>query len=244
VSGVVVSSDSLCTEAFEEVGLPINTETVRYLCSLRPFLTRTNLIVTPVVVYILDPSIEPDLNPDEVRATRATRGCIRAQPGTGGQRLLPSAAILPLQHAPRASPPLPERGRPARSPSVSHVVGPAVAEWQTLPVASLRRQATPHRWLHLVRPSFHWSGDNEGEPCTAISSSRPPRSPTGCVPKGSLPGIARSLTYAQKPDFERRAPGQLPRRRLLELATADPIFADPAKAAEADEPPEKVKAKL
>jgi hypothetical protein len=44
--------------AFEEIGLPMEPERVRYLTTLPPFLTRSHLIVTPVVVFILDPLIK------------------------------------------------------------------------------------------------------------------------------------------------------------------------------------------
>ncbi|KAM0745936.1 hypothetical protein T439DRAFT_330292 [Meredithblackwellia eburnea MCA 4105] len=53
-------------EAFEEVGLPTNPECVRYLTSLPPFLSRSLLLVTPVVVFILDASLRPEINPSEV----------------------------------------------------------------------------------------------------------------------------------------------------------------------------------
>ncbi|KAK4057275.1 8-oxo-dGTP diphosphatase [Microbotryomycetes sp. JL221] len=53
-------------EAFEEIGLPPNPNVVRYLTTLPPFLARSLLLVTPVVVFILDSSLKPNLNPDEV----------------------------------------------------------------------------------------------------------------------------------------------------------------------------------
>lgn len=52
--------------AFEEIGLPTNPNSVRYLTSLAPFLARSLLLVTPVVVFILDSSLKPNLNPTEV----------------------------------------------------------------------------------------------------------------------------------------------------------------------------------
>lgn len=57
--------------AFEEVGLPTNTEAIKYLCSLRPFLSRALLLVTPIVVFIVDYSLEPVLNPSEVSSVFA-----------------------------------------------------------------------------------------------------------------------------------------------------------------------------
>ena len=53
-------------EAFEEIGLPMDRETVRCLCMLDPFLTGNDLIVTPVVLLVTDNAINPVLNPDEV----------------------------------------------------------------------------------------------------------------------------------------------------------------------------------
>ncbi|GAA5878532.1 hypothetical protein JCM1840_005540 [Sporobolomyces johnsonii] len=53
-------------EAFEEVGIPIDTTRIRYLTTLPPFLTRSLVLVTPVVCFVLDYSLKPDLNPSEV----------------------------------------------------------------------------------------------------------------------------------------------------------------------------------
>lgn len=55
-------------EAFEEIGLPMSKESVRLLCHLPPFLSRsgTPLLVTPVVCLSLDPTITPNLNLSEV----------------------------------------------------------------------------------------------------------------------------------------------------------------------------------
>lgn len=54
-------------EAFEEIGLPISSESVRHLCNLPPFLSRSApLLVTPVVCFLLDATLKPNLNPAEV----------------------------------------------------------------------------------------------------------------------------------------------------------------------------------
>lgn len=55
-------------EAFEEIGLPMSKESVRLLCHLPPFLSRsgTPLLVTPVVCLSLDPTVKPNLNLSEV----------------------------------------------------------------------------------------------------------------------------------------------------------------------------------
>ncbi|WVQ83165.1 hypothetical protein IAT38_005303 [Cryptococcus sp. DSM 104549] len=53
-------------EAYEEIGLPIDHNKVRKLCSLNQFLTGNSLVVTPVVLLITDNTLTPLLNPDEV----------------------------------------------------------------------------------------------------------------------------------------------------------------------------------
>ncbi|PPQ92758.1 hypothetical protein CVT25_003867, partial [Psilocybe cyanescens] len=57
--------DTARREAFEEVGLPRDRTKVPLLCILEPFLA-AELIVTPVVVLILDNTLRPILNGDEV----------------------------------------------------------------------------------------------------------------------------------------------------------------------------------
>ncbi|KAG8763462.1 hypothetical protein FRC15_007991 [Serendipita sp. 397] len=58
--------DTARREAFEEIGLPIDRRRVPLLCILPPFLARSHLIVTPVVVLITDPTLRPILNAPEV----------------------------------------------------------------------------------------------------------------------------------------------------------------------------------
>jgi hypothetical protein len=54
-------------EAFEEIGLPMSRDSVRYLCHLPPFLSRSApLLVTPIVCFLLDADTKPNLNPREV----------------------------------------------------------------------------------------------------------------------------------------------------------------------------------
>ncbi|KAF8334822.1 NUDIX hydrolase domain-like protein [Amanita rubescens] len=55
-------------EAFEEIGLPRDGRKVPLLCVLEPFLASNDLIVTPVVVLILDLTLQPILNAAEVSA--------------------------------------------------------------------------------------------------------------------------------------------------------------------------------
>ncbi|CAA7259409.1 unnamed protein product [Cyclocybe aegerita] len=57
--------DTARREAFEEIGLPRDRSKVPLLCILEPFLA-AELIVTPVVVLILDNTLRPILNSDEV----------------------------------------------------------------------------------------------------------------------------------------------------------------------------------
>ncbi|KAK7696103.1 hypothetical protein QCA50_000746 [Cerrena zonata] len=53
-------------EAYEEIGLPLDRQKVPLLCILEPFLAATQVIVTPVVVLVLDNTIRPLLNSQEV----------------------------------------------------------------------------------------------------------------------------------------------------------------------------------
>ncbi|KAI9601069.1 hypothetical protein H4Q26_000867 [Puccinia striiformis f. sp. tritici PST-130] len=53
-------------EAQEECGITRNPDKVIKLTSLDPFLTRSNLIVTPIVFFITDQSLMPRLNAKEV----------------------------------------------------------------------------------------------------------------------------------------------------------------------------------
>ncbi|KAF8727746.1 hypothetical protein AX14_007055 [Amanita brunnescens Koide BX004] len=55
-------------EAFEEIGLPRDRQKLPLLCILEPFLASNDLIVTPVVALILDPTLRPILNTAEVSA--------------------------------------------------------------------------------------------------------------------------------------------------------------------------------
>ncbi|CAK9786887.1 hypothetical protein CC85DRAFT_289453 [Cutaneotrichosporon oleaginosum] len=53
-------------EAFEEIGLPMDTERVRCLTLLDYVIAGNQLVVTPVVLLCIDRNINPVLNPDEV----------------------------------------------------------------------------------------------------------------------------------------------------------------------------------
>ncbi|KAJ8087251.1 8-oxo-dGTP diphosphatase [Marasmius tenuissimus] len=58
--------DTARREAFEEIGLPRDRRKVPFLCTLEPFLAGNQLIVTPIVVLILDNTLQPILNHSEV----------------------------------------------------------------------------------------------------------------------------------------------------------------------------------
>ncbi|KAJ7599091.1 NUDIX hydrolase domain-like protein [Mycena floridula] len=60
--------DTARREAFEEIGLPRDRRKVPLLCILEPFLAGNQLIVTPVVVLILDNTLQPILNTSEVQS--------------------------------------------------------------------------------------------------------------------------------------------------------------------------------
>ncbi|KAL0581505.1 8-oxo-dGTP diphosphatase [Marasmius crinis-equi] len=58
--------DTARREAFEEIGLPRDRRKAPLLCTLEPFLAGNQLIVTPIVVLILDNTLQPILNHSEV----------------------------------------------------------------------------------------------------------------------------------------------------------------------------------
>ncbi|KAI6043657.1 NUDIX hydrolase domain-like protein [Pisolithus marmoratus] len=58
--------DTARREAFEETGLPQDPERVPLLCVTEPFLAGNQTVVTPVVVLILDKTLQPSLNESEV----------------------------------------------------------------------------------------------------------------------------------------------------------------------------------
>ncbi|KAJ3903116.1 NUDIX hydrolase domain-like protein [Lentinula edodes] len=60
--------DTARREAFEEIGLPPDQRKVPLLCVLEPFYVAKELLVTPVVVLILDNTLQPILNAPEVTA--------------------------------------------------------------------------------------------------------------------------------------------------------------------------------
>ncbi|KAJ3719169.1 NUDIX hydrolase domain-like protein [Lentinula raphanica] len=60
--------DTARREAFEEIGLPPDRDKVPLLCILEPFYVHRQLLVTPVVVLILDNTLQPILNAPEVTA--------------------------------------------------------------------------------------------------------------------------------------------------------------------------------
>lgn len=61
----ITVEDTARREAFEEIGLVPDRERVPLLCVMEPFLAG-NQIVTPVVVLILDKTMQPNLNESEV----------------------------------------------------------------------------------------------------------------------------------------------------------------------------------
>ncbi|KAH8999472.1 NUDIX hydrolase domain-like protein [Lactarius akahatsu] len=58
--------DTARREAFEEIGLPNDKTKLPLLCVLDPFLAGSQVLVTPVVVLILDNTVQPVLNAPEV----------------------------------------------------------------------------------------------------------------------------------------------------------------------------------
>ncbi|KAI6101712.1 hypothetical protein EDD17DRAFT_1548750 [Pisolithus thermaeus] len=62
----VTVEDTARREAFEETGLPQDPERIPLLCVMEPFLAGYQTVVTPVVVLILDKTLQPSLNESEV----------------------------------------------------------------------------------------------------------------------------------------------------------------------------------
>ncbi|KAI6032370.1 hypothetical protein BKA83DRAFT_4213371 [Pisolithus microcarpus] len=62
----VTVEDTARREAFEETGLPQDPERIPLLCVMEPFLAGNQTVVTPVVVLILDKTLQPNLNESEV----------------------------------------------------------------------------------------------------------------------------------------------------------------------------------
>ncbi|KAF8839314.1 hypothetical protein BDN67DRAFT_886071, partial [Paxillus ammoniavirescens] len=62
----VTVEDTARREAFEETGLPQDRERVPLLCVMEPHLAGGEMVVTPVVVLVLDKTLQPNLNSSEV----------------------------------------------------------------------------------------------------------------------------------------------------------------------------------
>ncbi|KAG6369619.1 hypothetical protein JVT61DRAFT_14188 [Boletus reticuloceps] len=62
----VTVEDTARREAFEEIGLPVDKARVPLLCVMEPHLAKGETLVTPVVVLVLDNSLQPNLNSSEV----------------------------------------------------------------------------------------------------------------------------------------------------------------------------------
>ena len=52
-----------CREAHEEVGLPLSSPDIHILCTLQPFLSQSQLIVTPVVALLTNLNVLSTLKP-------------------------------------------------------------------------------------------------------------------------------------------------------------------------------------
>jgi 8-oxo-dGTP pyrophosphatase MutT (NUDIX family) len=62
----ITVEDTARREAFEEIGLIPDRKRVPLLCVMEPFLAGNQMVVTPVVVLILDKTMQPSLNESEV----------------------------------------------------------------------------------------------------------------------------------------------------------------------------------
>ncbi|OJA14061.1 hypothetical protein AZE42_09088 [Rhizopogon vesiculosus] len=62
----LTAEDTARREAFEEIGIAQDHERVPLLCVVEPFLAGEQIVVTPVVVLILDKTMQPNINESEV----------------------------------------------------------------------------------------------------------------------------------------------------------------------------------
>lgn len=86
-----------------KIGLPMDKRKLKLLCTLEPFLSGNNLIVTPVVVLIKDQSLKPKLNAPEVDLlfTHPLRAFLYEEPPAS---LFPSGSHPPSDGAIRSIP--------------------------------------------------------------------------------------------------------------------------------------------
>ncbi|UZJ51622.1 hypothetical protein CBS101457_000942 [Exobasidium rhododendri] len=91
-------------EAWEETGLPIDTKRAPRLCELEPFLSANELLVTPIVTFLIDPLIKPKLNPKEVSQLFSVplRAFLYHSPSEQLRTTLRLKADVDIQNSPRS----------------------------------------------------------------------------------------------------------------------------------------------
>ncbi|KDN42786.1 hypothetical protein RSAG8_06540, partial [Rhizoctonia solani AG-8 WAC10335] len=238
--------DTARREAFEEIGLPIDKRRLKLLCTLEPFLSGNNLIVTPVVVLIKDPSLKPKLNPPEVDLlfTHPLRSFLYEDPP---ESLFPLGSHPPVG-AIRVIP------KPPPPPSQESASNPSTSEKHKPPQKKLFRPK---------RPRFSATSYNARGPAAYPPPEQPAVAPyhsfvdvawgpakepvrfhrflTGREEQGVKPifGLTASIllhtaTIAynpQKPDFQVQAPNQRStEERFATAMRTVPVLRDAARA--------------
>ncbi|KAH7335271.1 NUDIX hydrolase domain-like protein [Rhizoctonia solani] len=239
--------DTARRETFEEVGLPIDKRRMQLLCTLEPFLSGNNLIVTPVVVLIKDQSLKPKLNAPEVDLlfTHPLRAFLYEDP---------PASLFPLGSHPPSDGAI--RIIPQPPPPPSH-------ESASAPSTSEKRKSSQKKLFQPRRPRFSTTSHNARGPAAYPPPEQPAVAPyhsyvdvawgpakepvrfhrflTGREEQGVKPifGLTASIllqtaivAYSpQKPDFEVQAPNQRStEQRFAAAMRTVPVLRDAARA--------------
>jgi 8-oxo-dGTP pyrophosphatase MutT (NUDIX family) len=119
--------DTARREAFEEVGLPIDKVRAPLLCVLEPYLAGNHVLVFPVVVLLLDNTVQPLLNHAEVSS-------LFAHPLYGFLTLDRPSKSTSRYFIP-----------PFNDPSLSPILDPSLAPEPTTDSGREPHQTDPHR---------------------------------------------------------------------------------------------------
>ncbi|EUC59704.1 rhomboid domain protein [Rhizoctonia solani AG-3 Rhs1AP] len=238
--------DTARREAYEEVGLPIDKRRLKLLCTLEPFLSGNNLIVTPVVVLIKDQSLKPKLNAPEVDLlfTHPLRALLYEDPpaslfplgshppSDGAIRIIPKAPPPPSQES--TSTPTTEKPKSSQK----RIFQPKRPKFSTTSYNTQGPAAYPPPEQPAVAP-YHSFVDVAWGP--AKEPVRFHRFLTGREEQGVKPifGLTASIllqtaivAYSpQKPDFQVQAPNQRStEERFVTAMRTVPVLRDAARA--------------
>ncbi|CAE6519209.1 unnamed protein product [Rhizoctonia solani] len=238
--------DTARREAFEEIGLPIDKRRLKLLCALEPFLSGNNLIVTPVVVLIKDPSLKPKLNPPEVDLlfTHPLRSFLYedppeslfplgSHPPVGAIRVIPKPPPPPSQES-ASNPSTSEKHKPPQK----KLFQPKRPRFSTTSYNARGPAAYPPPEQPAVAP-YHSFVDVAWGP--AKEPVRFHRFLTGREEQGVKPifGLTASILLhtaiiaynPQKPDFQVQAPNQRStEERFATAMRTVPVLRDAARA--------------